>query len=882
MKRIAFRCSWLLFLAGFSAWAQAVPAAPASAAAAVDLLGAAAEALIDATSAQVTFVRGEAAAPGLAVAIKPGSEGYPGLVLRPKSKPVWDFSAFGYLEAQVTNTGTGNLAFCLQIENDGDWRKAPWSTETTHLKPGASATARTQFGYCWGKPAYKLNPKAVIRVRVFTSKADVEQSFRVDSLLIGGTPPPKPVRKPRPPRPAVAAAASPVRQNLLTFDAGFDLASVKGNGGSVLPPVNPGMLRVTTPANAFWPGVIIPAPQGKWDLSACEYISLDIHNLDTHETDVFVRVDNPGANGRENCITARTNVQPDQRVTLNIPLKRVSDSPIKLFGMNGYPQGLYPDKVGLDLTHIVALTVFTAATPTANLFEVGNVYAAGRYVEPAWLDMDEDEFFPCVDCFGQFRHKDWPGKVHGDGELQQRRQAEAAAFAADPGPASWDKWGGWAGGPTLNATGHFRVEKYQNKWWLVDPDGKLFFSTGLTCVGSGGGGTPVEERQNWFAELPPNDGPAKAFYSKSYKIWSGYYAGREPLLFDFFTQNLQRKYGDGWRTTYPELVHQRLRRWGLNTLGNWSNGKYAAMQRTPYTMTFYYSSRRLKNEGGGFPDVFDPGFAPALLRGAKQWLTDSAADPWCIGYFLDNEMPWGGETTLARDTLKTKADQPAKRELLRWLQERYPEIAALNAAWQTEFASWDAFAAETKANPRNDAAVKDLTAFNDRIAELYFRSVREAIKTVAPNKLYLGCRCVGGSNNVIAAAIKYCDVVSYNRYCHSLRETRFPGDLDGPMLIGEFHFGALDRGLFSTGLVATDSQEDRGRKYREYVRSALANSQIVGTHWFQYADQAVTGRGDGENAQCGFVDVCDTPYEETIRAARAVGETMYEQRAAKP
>jgi hypothetical protein len=39
------------------------------------------------------------------------------------------------------------------------------------------------------------------------------------------------------------------------------------------------------------------------------------------------------------------------------------------------------------------------------------------------------------------------------------------------------------------------------------------------------------------------------------------------------------------------------------------------------------------------------------------------------------------------------------------------------------------------------------------------------------------------------------------------------------------------------------------------VESALAHRQIVGAHWFQYADQATSGRGDGENYQVGFVDI---------------------------
>ena len=99
-----------------------------------------------------------------------------------------------------------------------------------------------------------------------------------------------------------------------------------------------------------------------------------------------------------------------------------------------------------------------------------------------------------------------------------------------------------------------------------------------------------------------------------------------------------------------------------------------------------------------------------------------------------------------------------------------------------------------------------------------------------------------------------------------------------PVIIGEFHFGALDRGMFHTGLRRTESQQDRADKYASYVRGALRHRQIVGTHWFQYKDQATTGRGDGENYQIGFIDVCDTPYPELVAAARDVGYAMYEYR----
>ena len=107
---------------------------------------------------------------------------------------------------------------------------------------------------------------------------------------------------------------------------------------------------------------------------------------------------------------------------------------------------------------------------------------------------------------------------------------------------------------------------------------------------------------------------------------------------------------------------------------------------------------------------------------------------------------------------------------------------------------------------------------------------------------------------------------------------RLPEGIDLPAVIGEFHFGALDRGMFHPGLRPTADQQARAAAYRSYVHGAMRNPCLVGTHWFQYGDQATTGRGDGENYQIGLVDVCDTPYPEIIAACREVGYAMYRLR----
>ena len=130
------------------------------------------------------------------------------------------------------------------------------------------------------------------------------------------------------------------------------------------------------------------------------------------------------------------------------------------------------------------------------------------------------------------------------------------------------------------------------------------------------------------------------------------------------------------------------------------------------------------------------------------------------------------------------------------------------------------------------------------------------------------------------AAAKYCDVLSYNIYRRHLREFKLPDGIDKPILVGEFHFGALDRGPFCLGLILLKDQEERGRTYVDYVRSALEHPQFVGVHWHQFSDQATSGRFDGENMQVGWTDVCDTPYWETVRALREIGYDLYPTRAA--
>lgn len=130
---------------------------------------------------------------------------------------------------------------------------------------------------------------------------------------------------------------------------------------------------------------------------------------------------------------------------------------------------------------VAALCVSTVGMPDALSDAIGMKALPPEGSEP-WMKMETAKFLPCIDKYGQFRWRDWPGKTKSDDDLRRVADDEAKDLAAHPGPTDWDQYGGWTAGPKLAATGRFRTEKLNGKWWLVDPDGRLYWSFGPVRV----------------------------------------------------------------------------------------------------------------------------------------------------------------------------------------------------------------------------------------------------------------------------------------------------------------------------------------------------------------------------------------------------------------
>ena len=414
-----------------------------------------------------------------------------------------------------------------------------------------------------------------------------------------------------------------------------------------------------------------------------------------------------------------------------------------------------------------------------------------------------------LDAFGQRADRDWPGKTKSLADLQAAAAEEDLRLARVP--------------LVRQLEGPFRVVRKDGKWRFVDAHGTSFFSLGITCV------RPSE------GELP-----------------------------DYAWENQRRKYGDDWTLArFAERAQRRLLSWGFNTIGNWSADQAFRGGCVPYVVRIGTKSRSLDGNPKGMKDVFAPEFAENLRASAQTRAAEVKGDRMCLGWFSDNELPWGErDIEIARDVLKSSAEQPAKHALVAWLQTRYPDLAAFNAGWGTDYASWQELQADRSAAAKGPRVIADQKDFTRHFAARYFQSVKEAIEAAAPGTLYLGCRFASAGPNVYRAAADWCDVVSANVYRELPSRILPDGARDRPILIGEFHFGSLDRGHAVAGLRVAANEADRAARFARYVAAAQASDALIGAHWFQWRDQPTRGRADGEAYHIGFVDVADRPYEE--------------------
>jgi hypothetical protein len=521
-----------------------------------------------------------------------------------------------------------------------------------------------------------------------------------------------------------------------------------------------------------------------------------------------------------------------------------------------------PQPVDLQAVRSLAIT-FNQVSPNEKTFSLWDLALSGDDLIPAVLDPAV-----VVDEYGQ-----WIGEKGGPrspAQIQAVWASEPTEFAGFPGQTSETGAFAYADtAPHADGTGFFCVDKIGERWLLRDPDGLPFFSIGCDCVNPGSDG-PVsgENREALFADLPDAQ--------KRPNPWNG---GAETLWADFYARNLRRRYeahGENWQNAWADQCRTRLRRWGFNTVGNWSHAVFGQRQVMPYVTGI----ASLNGMCARLPDVFAPDFEARVRALIAPEVTPFVGDPLLIGYFVGNEPQWsfGGHRHPFND-LFTGTDYPHTREkALVWVRQTYgDDLARLNAAWDANLDSWESLTYPADANGIPDVRLgtdtlkRDADTFLGEVLGTFYDICCREIRAIDPNHLLLGGRFY--TPMMAEPYVRACrsfDVYSFNHY-----QWEAPTDaikrataLSGlPVLIGEFHYGVEGRGL-AASLIGTTSQHERGLAYRHFVENLAALPEVIGAHWFQWVDQPSTGRFDGESYNIGLVDVTDIPYGEFLASVQ--------------
>jgi len=356
------------------------------------------------------------------------------------------------------------------------------------------------------------------------------------------------------------------------------------------------------------------------------------------------------------------------------------------------------------------------------------------------------------------------------------------------------------------ATGFFHAKEVGGRWWLVDPEGCLFLSVGVNSVADGAekpATAPTPDRSNWV-----------------------------------------------------NRTAAMLREAGINTLGCWSDG--AAFKKAehpvPYClrwnfMSSYLSQRKIKYPGTGKAEAiypFDPEFETFCDQHAKL-LEATKDDPWLLGHFSDNELPFHKAGIVSR-YLSFPDDDPCHQAAAKFMAARGGD------------------------KPKQE----DDSAFLELVVSEYYRKVSAAIKRHDPNHMFIGSRFHGEalkSSALFKSAGRYADLISVNYY-HLLTPKNDPilgwSKLAGkPILITEWYAMACDANVpnsIGAGWIVR-TQADRAKFYQNFALSLLRNPGCVGWHWFKYRDT--------DKSNPGVVNQTFEPYTQLLQAMKEVNQQVY-------
>jgi hypothetical protein len=394
---------------------------------------------------------------------------------------------------------------------------------------------------------------------------------------------------------------------------------------------------------------------------------------------------------------------------------------------------------------------------------------------------------------------------------------------------AFDKYGSDAT-RAYKATGFFRVEKIDNRWWVIDPLGHPGVHVAVNTVTQG------KSQRNKDA--------------------------------------FEKKFGSN--ENWINQTHDTIINLGFNGTGSWSDTKAIiesnkkSSKPLAYTINLDFMSGYGSKRGGtyqvpghkGYPNdvifVFDPGFETYCNEAAKQ-LTSYKNDPNLFGYFSDNEMPFSLKNL--EGYLSLPATDFGYLAAHQWMDKKGITKEQITDSIRSEFLGF--------------------------AADRYFSIVKKAIEKVDPNHMYLGSRFYSSEKNVaefMKAAGRYVEVLSINYYgawTPSQKSMQQWSQTSGrPFMVTEFYTKGEDSklGNISGAGWLVKTQEDRGKAYQNFCLGLLESDGCVGWHWFKYMDNDPTepnAEPSNTDANKGIVDNDYNLYQPLTDKMKQLNENRF-------
>jgi hypothetical protein len=514
------------------------------------------------------------------------------------------------------------------------------------------------------------------------------------------------------------------------------------------------------------------------------------------------------------------------------------------------------------------------------------VYVADK--EPVFIPPEH----PMIDEMGQLIGHEWPTKTYSVEEMSKRLKAEYnAAVTTNAKKRNFSAYGGYLN-QRFEATGWFRTHNDGKRWWLVDPDGYAFFSHGIcygTRMGEFGWFTGME---SFYTNPPsPDDQLYKGAFTKpkyiaEYVKRNGKTERDDEWMFNPARANMMRVFGENWWEAWRTITTRRFLDWGINTTGvgivNFIDERledFLKLSKLPYVVTLKRFPVTKHFIFRDFPDVFSEEYEVNSTVFANNELKPMADDAYLLGYFLHNEPEWlfQSDCNIAYELLVKNEPLNSRRHMKQWLMERYESIENLNAAWDTEFTSFDAFLSPVSREMKlSNKAWEDLLEYEQVLILAFAEIPLKACRKVDEHHLCLGLRYSTMQEKVVGVSNIF-DVLSFNCYARSaVPKLDMATPLNKPAIIGEWHFGGQEIGLLRTALISCTTQEERAKAYKKFLQEAAAHPMCVGAHYFEYNDQTLMGRFDGEHMAHGVIDCTNKPYPALAKAISDTSDVLFD------